>query len=152
AADALKKAEASNSAEAFGGGAPEKGSALARQAEANKTLLTAIAQAGVAGTNARQQSEANYLTNLRTIGQQESAAGTTQIASEYGRRKSKIGEEEAQVRTTKPGRVGKLYGHEQAEQAKLRSAMEIAAGKKLEFEQGLIAKKQEGAANRAAKR
>lgn len=108
AAEAVKRAEGQKPGGEQAGEHAAGGEALAKQEAAAKTLLTAIAMGAQAGTNARQQGESGFLTNMRANAQQEGAAGSQQIAGEYGKRKQEVSQKEGDLLASKPGRVGKL--------------------------------------------
>ena len=116
AADRLKQAESITTGE------PGEAESTKRQREASRTLLTSIAAGSQAGTTARQQAEENFLTNVRATGQQQGAAGTTQIGSEYGKQKQSTADQEAQLLAGKSGRVGKYAQSLEGESEKLKLA------------------------------
>lgn len=145
AADALSKAStaapgAAQTAEHLG---LKPGEALPesaqRQQEAARTLLSGIAQAGAAGTNARQQNEASFLTNMQGTAALGNTEGARNIEGAFGRQKQEVLNKEGAA-------IGKAQGNQASLSQKLfgeQEKLRIAA-------QGLNYKGQETANKTAA--
>jgi hypothetical protein len=128
AADALNKAStaapgAAQAAERLGLKPGEKApESVERQQEAARTLLSGIAQAGAAGTNARQTNEANFLTNMQGTAALGNTEGAKAIEGQYARQKGEVaGKEGAAIAKAEGNQASlgqKLFG----EQEKLRIA------------------------------
>ena len=128
AADAINKAKeaapgAAQTAEHLG---LKPGEALPesaqRQQEAARTLLSGIAQAGAAGTNARQEGEANFLTNMQGAAALGNAEGARNISGQYALQKGKVGEREGAAIAKAQGNQATLASRLFSEQEKDRIA------------------------------
>lgn len=123
AADAINKAStaapgAAQTAERLG---LKPGEALPesaqRQQEAARTLLSGIAQAGQAGTTARQEGEANFLTNMQGTAALGNTEGARNISGQYALQKGKVGEKEqgaiAKAQGNQASLAQKLFGEQE---------------------------------------
>ena len=123
AADAINSAAtaapgAAQTAERLGLKPGEKAPESAeRQQEAARTLLSGIAQGGAAGTNARQQNEANFLTNMQGTAALGNAEGAKAIEGQYALQKGKVGEKEQAAIAKAEGNTAtlgqKLFGEQE---------------------------------------
>ena len=140
AADAIAKAQtaapgAAQTAEHLGLKPGEQLPESARnQQEAARTLLSGIAQAGAAGTNARQEGEANFLANMQGAAALGNTEGAKNIEGVYARQKGENAAKEGAAIGKAQGNQAKLAQGLQSEQSKLRAAAEATLGKKLDFE------------------
>jgi hypothetical protein len=88
-----------------------------RQQEAARTLLSGIAQSGATGTNARQQDESNFLTNLQGSAALSNAEGAKNIEGSFLNQKGKVTAQEGQALAKASGNTAslaqKLFGEQE---------------------------------------
>ena len=93
-----------------------------RQQEAARTLLSGIAQAGQAGTNARQQGESNFLTNMQGAAALGNTEGARNIEGQYALAKGKVSATEGAAIAKATGNNASLASKLFSEQEKDRIA------------------------------
>ncbi len=128
AADAINKAAtaapgAAQTAERLG---LKPGEALPesaqRQQEAARTLLSGIAQSGAAATNARQEGESNFLTNMQGAAALSNTEGAKNIEGQFLNKKGALTAQEGQALAKAAGNTSTLAQRLFGEQEKDRIA------------------------------